>query len=107
MIKIATGAPNTAVTELIPSSAGAKAVLAMRSQNRQKTAPPKKHPGIMRRGLELRNMLFTKWGTAIPTKDTGPAKAATTADKILEHKIRAARNCKRLTPRLLAYPSPN
>ena len=37
-----TGAPKTAVTELMLTSVGAKAVRAMRSQNRQNAPPPRK-----------------------------------------------------------------
>ena len=70
-----TGAPNRAVTELMDSSVGAKAVRAMRSQRRQNTAPPRKQAGIMTRGLAVLKMLRMRWGTATPTKEMGPAKA--------------------------------
>ena len=93
-----TGAPNTAVTELMLSSVGANAVLAIRSQKRQNTAPPKKHAGITRRGLAVFKRLFTRWGTAIPTKEIGPAKAVTQADRILDNRIRATRNTLIFTP---------
>lgn len=39
-----TGAPKMAVTELMESSVGAKAVRAIMSQNRQNTAPPGSRP---------------------------------------------------------------
>ena len=39
------GAPKRAVTELMLTSVGAKAVRAMRSQNRQNTAPPQEAGG--------------------------------------------------------------
>ena len=42
---ITMGAPNTAVTELMLTSVGAKAVRAMRSQSRQNAAPPRQQPG--------------------------------------------------------------
>lgn len=48
------GAPKTAVTELMLTSVGAKTVRAMRSQNRQNTAPPRKQPGIIKMGLAVR-----------------------------------------------------
>ena len=51
MIQITHGAPKTAVTVLILSSVGAKRVLAMRSEKRQNTAPPRKQAGIMTIGL--------------------------------------------------------
>ena len=86
-----TGAPNTAVTELMLSSVGANAVLAIRSQNRQNTAPPRKHPGMINNGLDVFIRLFTRCGTAIPTKEIGPAKAVTQADRTLDNKISATR----------------
>ena len=45
-----TGAPNTAVTELMLTSVGAKAVRAMRSHARQKMPPPRKLAGISKSG---------------------------------------------------------
>ena len=51
MIQITHGAPKTAVTVLMLSSVGAKRVLAMRSEKRQNTAPPRKHAGIMTIGF--------------------------------------------------------
>ena len=92
------GAPKIAVTELMLSSIGAKIVLAMRSQNRQNTAPPKKQAGMIKIGFAVFIMLFTRWGTAIPTKEIGPAKAVTQADKILDKRINAIRNILILTP---------
>ena len=47
IIQITTGAPNTAVTELMESSVGANIVRAIRSLNRQNTAPL---PGRLRTG---------------------------------------------------------
>ena len=55
-----TGAPKTDVTVLILSSAGANKVLVMRSQNRQKTAPPRKLAGIIKTGLAVLKMLFIR-----------------------------------------------
>ena len=43
-------------------------------------------------GLDVPKLLFIRNGTAIPTKEIGPAKAVTVADKILESKINA--NCR-------------
>ena len=74
------------------SSVGAKTVLAIRSQNRQNTAPPRKQAGITRIGFAVFRRLFAMWGTAIPTKEIGPAKAVTQAERILESRIRRIRN---------------
>ena len=90
------------VTVLIFSSSGANAILAIRSHIIQKTAPPRKVPGMMINGLEVPKLLFIKNGTAIPTKEIGPAKAVTVADKILESRIRATRKNLMLTPMLCA-----
>ena len=43
----------------------------------------------------------------MPTKEIGPAKAVTQADRMLESKIKAMRNRLMLTPMLWAYASPN
>ena len=77
------------VTVLIFSSRGAKAILAIRSHIIQKTAPPRNVPGMIISGLDVPKLLFIRNGTAIPTKEIGPAKAVTVADKILESKINA------------------
>ena len=97
---------NTAVTELMLSSVGAKTVLAAKSQNRQNTAPPRKQPGIMSMGFAVLNRLFTRCGTAIPTKEIGPAKAVTQADSRLDSRISNTRSRRILTPMFLAYASP-
>ena len=57
------------------SSRGANAILAIRSHIIQKTAPPRKVPGMMISGLDVPKLLFIRNGTAIPTKEIGPAKA--------------------------------
>ena len=44
------GAPNTAVTELMLTSVGAKAVRAIRSQSRQNAPPPRKDAGMRMSG---------------------------------------------------------
>ena len=79
-----TGAPNTLVTVEMFSSVGAKAVRAMRSQPMQNTAPPKKVAGMTISGLEVFSARLTRWGTAMPTKEMGPAKAVTVADSTLD-----------------------
>lgn len=99
---ITTGAPNTAVTELMESSVGENNVLASRSLNRQNTAPPRKHPGITMMGLRGLKQLFDHMGTAIPTKETGPAKAVTVAERMLDNRISSIRNRLILTPMFLA-----
>ena len=53
-------------------------------------------------GLELRNSPFIRWGTAIPTKEIGPANAVTQAESRLESRISPARKRRILTPMLLA-----
>ena len=102
-----TGASPTAVTELILSSVGAKAVLAISSQISVIIAPPRKHAGIMISGFAVFKMPLMICGTAIPTKDIGPAKAVTVADKRLDARIRITRNAFILTPMFLAYASPS
>ena len=95
------------VTVLMFSSRGANAILAIRSHIIQKTAPPRKVPGIIISGLDVLKLLFIRKGTAIPTKEIGPAKAVTVADKILESRIRATRKKRIFTPMLWAYASPS
>ena len=96
------GAPNTAVTELMLTSVGANMVLAIRSQNSAKTAPPRKQAGIMRSGLAVLSIVFATWGTAMPRNEIGPAKAVTQADSTLERRINSARNRRILTPMFFA-----
>ena len=95
------------VTVLIFSSSGANAILAIRSHIIQKTAPPRKVPGIIISGLDVLKLLFIRKGTAIPTKEIGPANAVTVADKMLESRIRATRKKRIFTPMLWAYASPS
>ena len=71
---------------------------AIKSLNRQKAAPPKKQAGIISTGFAVPNRLFIRWGTAIPTKEMGPAKAVTQADKRLDSSTRAARKARMFTP---------
>jgi hypothetical protein len=105
-IAITTGAPKTAVIELMLISVGANRLLASKSQKRQNTEPPRKHCGIMTTGLDVSVIDLIMCGTAIPTKDIGPAKAVTVADIMLERVIRPILNERILTPTLAAYCSP-
>ena len=70
----------------------------MRSQNRQNTPPPKKHAGIIHSGSADLNRDFIRCGTAMPTKEMGPAKAVTQADSTLDNRISAVRKARRGTP---------
>ena len=83
-MKITTGAPNIEVTVLIFNSIGANAILAIRSQIIQNTAPPTNVPGITTKGFDVRSACFTRYGTAIPTNEIGPANAVTLAERILD-----------------------
>ena len=107
MIHNTTGAPKIAVTVLIPSSVGAIQVLARRSQNRQNTLPPKKHAGIMSNGFVVPNNLRINCGTAIPTKEMGPANATMHAESTLDNTTSSIRNVRMFTPRFCAYVSPS
>jgi hypothetical protein len=102
MTNITTGAPKTAVTELILSSVGAKTVLAIKSQKRQNTEPPIKHAGIIIIGFAVPNNAFISCGTAIPTNEIGPAKAVTQAESTLDSNIKSALNNLTFTPIFLA-----
>ena len=101
-----TGAPNTAVTELMDSSVGANRLRASRSQNRQKAAPPKQHPGSTYSGFALPSSCLTRCGTAMPTKEIGPAKAVTQAASRLDSSTSATEKGLTFTPTLRAYASP-
>ena len=91
MIHNTTGAPKMAVTVLMLSSVGAIHFLARRSQNRQNTLPPKKHAGIMSNGFVVPNSLRISCGTAIPTKEIGPANATIHAESTLDNTTRRIR----------------
>ena len=56
-----TGAPSSDVTVLIPSSVGANAILAIKSEYRQKTAPDRKQAGTITGGRELRRSFRILW----------------------------------------------
>ena len=105
--QITTGAPNTAVTVPIASSDGENIVLAIRSQNIQKTEPHRKIAGIVTSGFVVLSDNLVICGTAIPTNDIGPASAVTQAESILDSiTIHTLKNLI-LIPILCAYPSPN
>ena len=97
-MKITTGAPKRDVTAEIDSSRGEKTERAMKSQRRQKKPPPKKTAGIKKSAFDVFEIRLIKKGTAIPTNETEPAKAATEADKSDESKIKSGRMSEILTP---------
>ena len=99
---ITTGAPNTLVTVLMFNSVGAKAMRAIRSQPMQNTAPPSNTAGMTISGFYVFSARFTRWGTAMPTKEIGPAKAVTVAESRLETTISATRKALMFTPMLWA-----
>ena len=90
------------VTVLMLSSTGANAVLAIRSQTMQKTAPVTNDPGMTIRGLAVPRHALVINGTAIPTKEIGPANAVTQAESTLDRRMSSARNTLILTPMLCA-----
>ncbi len=106
MMTRTTGTPNRAVTADRLTSIGAKAVRATRSQTRQKAAPPKRQAGITRPGRADPRADLARKGTAMPTKETGPAKAVTQAASMLARATRATRKEPTRTPTLRAYSSP-
>ncbi|CDB31107.1 unknown [Firmicutes bacterium CAG:137] len=61
---------------------------------------------MMTIGFAVRNRLLTRWGTAMPTKEMGPAKAVTQADRTLDRRISTTRKALMLTPIFWAYTSP-
>lgn len=84
------------------SSRGEKIVLASKSHKIQKIEPSIKEAGIITIGLEVKKNLFAKNGTAMPTKEIGPANAVTVAESRLESRIRIGRKILVLTPIVLA-----
>ena len=95
-----------AVTVPTESSVGEKTVRATRSQKTQNTAPHTKEAGTMRMGFEDLRSIRHMCGTAMPTKEMGPAKAVTQAERTLERRMSSTRKRLTLTPKLRAYPSP-
>ena len=102
MSAITTGAPKMAVTALMESSTGENSVRAIKSQPAQKMAPPKKHAGITRMGFDDFSADFTRYGTAMPTNDTGPANAVTQAESMLARRTSTTRKRATFTPTLFA-----
>ena len=90
------------VTVLILSSTGANAVLAIRSLIIQNTDPVMNDPGITIRGFDVPRHALAINGTAIPTKEIGPAKAVTHAESTLERSMSNALNTFIFTPILWA-----
>ena len=97
-----TGAPNTAVTELMDSSVGANRLRAIRSHSRQNDAPPRAQPGSTCSGLALPNACLTRCGTAMPTKEIGPANAVTQAASRLDSSTSSTEKLRTETPTLAA-----
>lgn len=87
-----------AVTVEIFISTGAKAVRARRSENPTKALPRRNEHDIIIDGLSVFMMRRIKHGTAIPTKEIGPAKATTSAERRLEIRITAMRRTFTFTP---------
>ena len=56
------------------------------------TAPQRKAAGITKAGFDDFNSVRVIWGTAMPTKEIGPARAVTHADSKLESSISKMRN---------------
>ena len=99
---VRTGAPKAEVTVPMESSVGANTVRANRSQKTQNTAPQRKDAGITKAGFADFSRLRVMWGTAIPTKEIGPARAVTQAESRLESRISATRKGLIRTPMLWA-----
>ena len=102
------GAPNTAVTELMLTSVGAKAVRGDQiAEQAERAAAEEGRRDDQMSGSAVPNRDFMRCGTAMPTKEMGPANAVTQADRTLESKISAVRNARRWTPMFCAYTSPS
>ena len=86
------------VTVEMLSSSGAKASLAIRSQNIQNTAPQTNVAGMTTMGFDVPKAPLVRKGTAIPTNEIGPANAVTVAEKMLDSIIRAILKTLILTP---------
>ena len=104
---ITTGTKKNAVTELMLNSVGENTERAMPSQNSVMIAPPIKHAGISIKGFAVPDADFTRCGTAMPTKDIGPANAVTHAESRLERSISATLSERMFTPMFCAYRSPS
>ena len=53
----------------------------------------------MKIGFPVPMRLPARWGTAMPTKETGPAKAVTQAERMLERTTKTTRNLEISTPK--------
>ena len=68
----------------------------------QNTAPLRNVAGMTTMGLAVFRKRLVRWGTAMPTKEMGPAKAVTQADSRLDSTISAVRKTLMFTPMLRA-----
>lgn len=102
-----TGAPTTAVTALTGSSTGEKSVRATRSHPQQNTAPESRHAGVTASGRDEPTASRARCGAAMPTNETGPAKAATQAESSPEVPTMARRSRRTSTPTPRANVSPS
>ena len=84
------------------SSVGAKRLLARRSLNIQNTAPDINAAGNRTIGFEDFNSSLIRNGTAIPINETGPTKAVTQAERILDSSMTSLLVTLTFTPTLLA-----
>ena len=103
MIMIITiGAPKRDVTAEMLISAGAKSCLAIISDNMQNTDPAINDAGISTIGFDVFKDSLIRKGTAMPIKDTGPAKAVTQAASKLDKSMMSTLTTLTFTPTLLA-----
>ena len=70
--------------------------------SRQNAAPPSAQPGSTRSGFALPSVCFTRCGTAMPTKEIGPANAVTQAASRLDSSTSTTENARTGTPTLAA-----
>ena len=77
-----------AVTVLILSSVGENMLLAIKSLKRANMAPKRHAAGMMILGFSDLKIILAICGMAIPTKEMGPAKAVTVAERMLDTTIR-------------------
>ena len=72
------------------------------AEQAERAAAEESRPGSSKAALPDLKRDFIRCGTAMPTKEIGPAKAVTQAESTLESKISAARNARSGTPRFCA-----
>ena len=77
-----------AVTVLILSSVGENMLLAIKSLKRENMTPKRHAAGMMILGFSDLKIILAICGMAIPTKEMGPAKAVTVAERMLDTTIR-------------------